>query len=176
MANFIELMKQHGKCVELKKHQFIFRQGDKDSHLYFIRSGLLKAFYNSEDGKEFIKSFLQQDDIIGSLTAAYSQESCSFNLQCLQDCVLYKVPFSLLITLCDDDNQLANEMILLLLNFSMKKEKREYEFLCLDAGSRYLQLMHTHPKLSENVTQMDIARYLGITNVALSRIKKRLSE
>ena len=176
MNKFFELIKLHGKRIEVEKQGLVFRQGEQDTHLYFIESGLLKAFYHSEDGKVFIKSFLQQGDVIGSLTAAYNHQSCSFNLQCLQDCRLYKIPFSLLLSFTKQDIQLANEMILLLLNFSMKKEKREYEFLCLDAPTRYQQLMQTHPTLANNVTQTDIAGYLGITNVALSRIKKRLTD
>lgn len=174
MQHFFSVMKQHGKRVEKEKGQFVFRQGEGNPNLYFIESGLLKAFYHTDDGKEFVKSFIKEGDVIGSLIAAYHQQLCSFNLQCLQDCVLYQIPLAVVIESSKNNNLLANEIIELLMNFSMKKERREYEFLCLDAPSRYLQLMETYPDLSSSVTQTDIARYLGITNVALSRIKKRL--
>jgi len=174
MQHFFEVMKQHGKRVEKEKLQFVFRQGDENQNLYFIESGLLKGFYFTEDGKEFVKSFLKEGDVIGSLIAAYHHQGCSFNLQCLQDSVLYQIPLALVIDLSKKNNLLANEMIALLMSFSMKKERREYEFLCLDAPSRYLKLLAAYPDLAQNVTQTDIAHYLGITNVALSRIKKRL--
>ena len=74
------------------------------------------------------------------------------------------------------DHEIANNLIELLLHFSMKKEKREFEFLCLSAEERYCLLAETSPGLLEKVTQNDIARYLGVTPVALSRIKKRVSK
>jgi len=65
----------------------------------------------------------------------------------------------------------ANSLIDLLLNFAMKKEQREYELLCLSAQQRYQNLLARVPNIYEMVTQNDMARYLGITPVALSRIK-----
>ena len=64
-------------------------------------------------------------------------------------------------------------MIEQLLQFAMKKEKREFEFLCQSAEERFRMLAKNSPSLVEKVTQNDLARYLGITPVGLSRIKKR---
>ena len=68
---------------------------------------------------------------------------------------------------------MASAMVEHLLNFSMKKERREREFLTESAEERYRMLMDRSPELFDKVTQKDIARYLGITPVALSRIRKR---
>jgi len=57
----------------------------------------------------------------------------------------------------------------------LKKEIREYRLLCLSAEEAYKDFLQMNPKLLERLTQVDIARYLGITPIALSRIKKRLS-
>lgn len=69
-----------------------------------------------------------------------------------------------------------NELITiieLLTAFAMKKEQREYELLCLDAEQRYQNLLTRTTDITEFITQNDIARYLGITPVALSRIKNK---
>ena len=65
-------------------------------------------------------------------------------------------------------------MIDMLLNFAMKKEKREFEFLCLSPETRYRQLAQNSPALLNRITQNDLAKYLGVTAVGLSRIKKRV--
>lgn len=57
----------------------------------------------------------------------------------------------------------------------MKKERREYELLCLSAEDRYRALMENTPQLADMVTQNEIALYLGVTPVGLSRIKKRVA-
>jgi len=171
--NFIEFLQLEGTMIKKEKGEHVFMQGERDRSLYFIQSGLLKAYYTSEAGKEFIKSFLLPDDIIGSLTSAYSEGTCSFSLLCLEPTSLIKIPFGKLQEYCMKDMEMANSMIELLLKFAMKKERREYEFLCLSAEERFCMLKSTAPTLIEKVTQNDLARYLGITPVGLSRIKKR---
>jgi hypothetical protein len=54
-----------------------------------------------------------------------------------------------------------------------KKERREREFLTESAEARYQMLLEDSPGLFDKVKQKDIARYLGITPVALSRIRGR---
>uniref|UniRef100_A0A2A4Z7B9 Cyclic nucleotide-binding domain-containing protein n=1 Tax=OCS116 cluster bacterium TaxID=2030921 RepID=A0A2A4Z7B9_9PROT len=171
--DFFEYIKQYGDEATFEKGAHIFRQGDENKFLYFVKEGDLKAYYNNVDGKETIKSFIMPNDIIGSLTSAYLHEKCSFSLQCLSGCKLNKISFNELVLASKSDHQIANKMIEFLTIFAMKKEKREYELLCLSAEERYRLLANDQPDLLEMVTQNDIAKYLGITPVGLSRIKNR---
>lgn len=172
--NFRDFLQMEGAVVEKNKGEHVFRQGDSDRNLYFIQTGLLKAYYTSDEGKESIKSFLLPKDLIGSLTAAYSQAECSFSLVCLERTALLKISFEVLLDYSKREPEIANNMIELLLRFAMKKEKREFEFLCLSAEKRYANIAESSPTILEKITQNDLARYLGITPVGLSRIKKRL--
>ena len=172
--DFSELLRLEGNKIEKERGEHLFMQGDADRSFYYVQSGLLKAYYTSDEGKEFIKSFLLPEDFIGSLTSAYSGESCTFGLVCLESSVLIKIPFKRLVEYSKNDLELANTFIWRLLHVSMKKEKREYEFLCQSAEERFRQLEKTNPLLLEKVTQNDLARYLGLTPVGLSRIKKRV--
>lgn len=171
--DFHGLLKSKGVAIEKDKGKHVFMQGDLDRDLYFVQSGLLKAYYISEDGKEFIKSFIFPNEVIGSLTSLNSGEGCSFSLVCLEPTTLRKIPFEMLREYSKNDLEVANNMIQLLLSLAMKKEKREYEFLCLSAEKRFCNIVKTFPTILEKVTQNDLARYLGITPVGLSRIKNR---
>lgn len=169
-----QLFQSAGRRYQREKGAYIFRQGEADQSLYFIESGLLKAYYTADDGKAFIKSFILSNDIISSLAASYSAGECSFSLVCLQPTTLIKIPFALIREHSATDLEIANELVQVLLQFAMKKEKREYEFLCLSAEQQFLRLIETTPALLGKVTQSDIAAYLGVTPVGLSRIKKRI--
>ncbi len=50
-------------------------------------------------------------------------------------------------------------------------EKRERSLILEDATTRYLNLLDEFPSIENQVKQYDIASYLGITAVALSRIR-----
>ncbi|SHJ98115.1 hypothetical protein SAMN04488513_1156 [Pseudozobellia thermophila] len=54
------------------------------------------------------------------------------------------------------------------------KEKREREFLLLDAENRYRIYLKEYPTLENRVKQHMIASYLGITPIALSRIRRKM--
>jgi CRP-like cAMP-binding protein len=174
MMDFQSFLAQSGEMVTLQPGEHVFQQGDADRFLYFVRSGLLKAYYITREGKEAVKSFIQPGDFIGSLTSAYKRERCSFNLVCLQPTSLLRVEFDALERHSQQHLVIASHVIDFLLNFSMKKERREMEFLSLSAEERYRLLLERSPELLEQVRQKDIARYLGITPVALSRIRGRV--
>lgn len=166
--------KEFGEPIKLGERDVVFRQGESSDFLYLIQTGLLKAFYVTTGGKERIKSFLEEDDVIGNLSALMSEGGCSFTLTCLEPSALIRVRFSELLNRAEDDSLVANQLVRLLAGLAAKKERREYEFLCLSAEERYVILMDTAPELLRRVTQNDIARYLGITPVALSRIRTRI--
>jgi CRP-like cAMP-binding protein len=170
--NLKELSKKYGQWEAFPKKSMVFNQGDSDKFIYVITKGALKAFYLTPDGKEFIKSFLFAGDYIASLQAL-NGGVCSFNILCLQDVELVKIPYSSVLHSAKEDIDTANSIIDLLTSFAMKKEQREYELLCLDAEHRYQNLLTRFEGISDVITQNDIARYLGITPVALSRIKNR---
>ncbi len=172
LVSYIETFGEQYKC---DKGAIIFNQGDASDDLYFVETGLLKAFYVTIEGKEFVKSFIREGNVIGSLTALMSNDNCSFSLVALEPCSLHRIKFSELTQTAEKDITMANIFIKLLFNFSMKKERREYEFLCLSAEERYQLIKEQTPDLLDRVTQNDIARYLGITPVALSRIRARIA-
>lgn len=173
--NFHNLLKTRGKKIDKNRGEHVFVQGDRDTSIYYIKAGLLKAYYTTREGKEFVKSFLMTNDVIGSLTSAYQGDRCSFSIECLDSSNLIEIPFSVIHEYSRTDQETANNLIEILLNLAMKKEKREFEFLCLSPEQRYRRLTEESPIIIEKVTQNDLARYLGVTPVGLSRIKKRVN-
>jgi CRP-like cAMP-binding protein len=171
-----EFIAENGTVITKRAGDHLFRQGEHDQSIYKVKSGLLKAYYLSADGKENIKSFIMPGDNIGSLVSAWAGKASTFSLVCLKPSIVSAVPFRKLDEASRADPGIAGEILDFLLAFGMKKEMREYELLCLTAEERYKRLRDTSPEIFTLVTQNEIARYLGITPVGLSRIKKRLAD
>ncbi len=57
---------------------------------------------------------------------------------------------------------------------SAAQEKRELELLTMTAEERYRALIEDRPELVGLVPQKDLARYVGVTPVAMSRIASRI--
>lgn len=56
-----------------------------------------------------------------------------------------------------------------------RKEAREEMLLCQSPEQSYRNFLLQNEELAKRLPQGDIARYLGITPVAFSRIKRRIS-
>ena len=60
--------------------------------------------------------------------------------------------------------------------FHRNLEKRFESLITKGAEDRYVDLVKNHPKIIQSISLKMIASYLGITDVALSRIRSRLSK
>ncbi len=171
---FQELVAQNGRETAIRSGDHLFAQGDYDSNVYFVKSGLLKAYYIRADGKEHIKSFLPEGSIIGSMVALVDADPCTFSLVAVEDGVVSGLPFSRLKAAAAQDIKLANKLIDFLSAYGKKKERREFELLSLSPEERYSVLLETMPDVTDRVNQADLAAYIGVTPQALSRIKRRI--
>ena len=167
--------RQFGSRHTYRKDDVVFRMGDSDRSLYLIDNGLLAARYLTPNGKQFTKSFFVEGDIVGNIAAAISGGPNTFSLVCLENCSLFRIEFGDLEALCEKDSAASAAIIRVLMELVAKKERREYEFLCLTAEERYLLLLESRPDLVERIRMKDLASYLGITAVALSRIRARIN-
>ena len=173
MSQFQQLVVENGREIAVCAGDYLFAQGDNDSNVYFVKSGLLKAYYMRADGKEHIKSFLPEGSIIGSMVALVDQDPCTFSLVALEDGMVIGLPFARLKEAAAQDITLANTLIDFLSAYGKRKERREYELLSLSPEERFAILHQTMPDVAERVSQADLAAYIGVTPQALSRIKRR---
>lgn len=57
----------------------------------------------------------------------------------------------------------------------ISKMQRERSFLQNDAKMRYLDFLNHFPDLAQRLSQYQLASYLGVSEVSLSRIRNQLS-
>lgn len=154
--------------------EFLVRQGEPAPNLYFVHKGLVKMFYITAEGKEFVKSFIAEGQLTGSLSALMEGGESTFSIVCLEPVAAEYVPADVFADLVEGDVGMLRCGYRLFQTLALKKEMREFGFLCLTPEERYRRFMDENPHLAARVTQADIARYLGITPVALSRIRSRI--
>lgn len=151
----------------------VFLQGDECSSVFLVRKGLLKAYYIRADGKEHIKSFQPEDSIIGSMVALIDDEPSTLSLVAVEPSDLVAMPYARLEAAAQESLELSSALISFLSAYGRRKERREFELLCLSPEDRYHQLLSSSPSLAERISQAELAAYIGVTPQALSRIKRR---
>jgi CRP-like cAMP-binding protein len=165
----------HLKECSFEKNNFLIRAGDVAENFYFIIDGLVRFFYSTEDGKEFNKSFAMENGYAGSFHSLVLQAPCGFFIQALERTNTLVLPNRLLRELyerhaCWERLGRRNAE-----NLVIVKEAREKELLLDSLETRYRRFLKEYPGLADRIPQYHIASYLGVTNVALSRIRRNIN-
>ena len=66
--NEIQEIKQHSNIVNFQKHDIIFRQQTRTSHIMYLKSGLVKIFKEGRMGKTVILNLDTSDKFIGLMS------------------------------------------------------------------------------------------------------------
>lgn len=170
-----QTFRQAMKPLRFSKGQFLVQEGESNGTLYYIDQGLVRFVYITDDGREFNKSFAAEGEFVGCLRSILSQQSCRFSIQALEDTQVLALNRQSRELLWNKHSEWERLGRVLAERLALKKEEREAQFLLDSAESRYQFLLEEYPGLCKRIPQYHIASYIGITDVALSRIRKRLS-
>lgn len=162
------------RTIALRAGETLFRDGEPHPFVYVVRSGLLKLVYGTPDGKEWIKSFAHEGLMFASITALQPGGVASFSAVAIGATRVDRFEHAALAALAARHLPWQRLLGRAFEVYGARKEKRERELLVLSAEQRYLQFLADHPGLDARIAQKDLAAYLRITPVALSRIKARL--
>ena len=164
------------KHLSLGKGEHLVRQGEIPDKLAFIAEGLFRVYYITEEGDEKILVFREEGRMLSAFSAFLQNKDSWFGIQALEKSEL------LYISLNDYRQYLQEDPCWQVINsryvemIFIEKEKRESEFLSDDAETRYKKFLRKYPDLENRISQYHIASYLGITPVALSRIRKKIKK
>lgn len=168
---------------EMKFHQLIsvqtcekggdfIRAGESPRRIAFVKKGLFRYYYTSEEGIEFTKGFFDQSSVLSAYDAVLEKNPSHFTIEALEDSVIESVDYDPFIKLFSEDPCWNDFLVTLLQKGYLAKVTRERELLLLDATQRYKNFLNRYPNLEKRVKQHIIASYLGIAPESLSRIRK----
>ena len=165
---------QHLSERIFEKNDYLVRAGDVVDNFYFINKGLVRFFYCTQDGKEFNKHFAMENGFAGSFHSLILQAPCPFFIQILEKTETIVLPNRVLNEFYNRHacwERLGRKMAE---NLVLVKEAREKELLLDSLEIRYQRFLKEFPGLVDRIPQYHIASFLGVTDVALSRIRKKI--
>lgn len=149
----------------------LMSQGRPATSLFLLERGLVKLAYATPDGGERIKSFIVDRGVFGpGLTDAEGRYSATT----LEPSVTVALPLGWLAARLAESSALQAARARFEAWLRDRKEAREQSLLCDSAETRYRKLLDAQPVLAARLQQADIARFIGVTPIAFSRIKKRV--
>jgi CRP-like cAMP-binding protein len=157
----------------LSEGEYFIRAGESSEYFGFVNAGLVRFFYQTPRGTEFNKSFAQENQFMGAYSAYLTTTATRFSIQAMEETHILVAKIRNIVNLYDKHKCWEKLGRILAEQLYIKKEQREAEFLLDDAETRYQTFLAQYPDLENRLAQYHIASYLGITPVALSRIRKK---
>lgn len=156
-----------------KAGNYLIRAGEVCRKLMFLEEGCMSMVYE-RDNKSFIKDFIFENSFASVYESFITSEPARYSLKAITPCRFQSIARHDLEKFYQSIPQLkalaASQTEAAYLNVTRRMES----LITLSAEERYLELLERRPKLLAEVPLYLIASYLGITDVALSRIRKKV--
>lgn len=161
---------QHIQTVRFKKAEVILEQGSVCRYLYYIHSGLIKTGFENRD-RTFIMRFFTAGEMFTVLDSYLSQQPSAYAVETLENTVLTRLSKTELDKLCARFHAVETFFRKLVSMASVNMMSRIGEILEEQAAVRYENFLRENPDMVQRISLGDMASYLGITQVSLSRIR-----
>lgn len=156
------------------KKEILIQQGDHTPIVRFMISGLARLFFVDDGGNEQTKFFLRPGSFLAPVHSLFLEKESWFSIQTSMSCHGVAIEAKTFKRLLKTDLQWANYWNCYMTQLFIAKENRERDLLTMNARQKYLDLLTNFPEIVLHVPLHQIASYLGITDVTLSRIRKGL--
>ncbi len=169
--NFLNLT----QTTFLKKADFFINQNEICDSLCFVKSGIFRSFYFSNNDDEITYCFTFPNNLLVAYSSFISEKKSEENIQALTDSEIISISKEAIETLAE-----SNTKWLMFLKIIAEKEYVELEKWIFNhqkdkAQQRYLDLITKQPEYIQQIPLQYIASYLGITQRHLSRIRANIS-
>ena len=166
-----QLYGQYAEAIALAPKTLLCKQQQAIEYAYYIVSGLCQAYYLTDEGKTFSKEFYWQGDFIVGFESLLTQQPSPYMVATLTHCQLLRLPIKQAQQWREQAHPFYQKLIE---NQLLYKEGKERYMLLHSPEQRYKLFSENYPELEQQLTDYQVASYIGITPISLSRIKKRL--
>ncbi|GAB2812511.1 Crp/Fnr family transcriptional regulator [Ferruginibacter profundus] len=166
-AFFISLLQQQ----EVTKKEFILKEGQLCKNFNYVHSGTLRAYYVDKEGKESTIMFAIADWWVTDMFCFINQQPAMLNIEAIENSSILQLTKNNFDILCNEVPKFERFFRIIMQNAYIREQLRVIQNLSLSAEERYYSFINKYPQVVQQVTQKQIASYLGITPEFLSAIR-----
>lgn len=174
-TNSINEFEQIFSLKSYKKGEIIAGRNQTKRKFFLIKEGIVCSYLNDEKGKKVIRTLFSPISVIASLKSIINQPNIDVDYHCLTNCSILSADLDDFLNLVNKHHDIAKLYIQILENSYTKLIERVTNLTTLEATERYLHLKKIAPNIENQITQYQIASYLNITPIQLSRIRKKIA-
>ncbi|WP_321516573.1 Crp/Fnr family transcriptional regulator [Marinifilum fragile] len=160
--------------VRMKKGEVLIHESIRSPYLYFIEEGAVKNHYIDEKGNKKVVWFGFEGNICFSMNSYININYIHETTELLEDSLFYRVKINHVKALFKDHCDWANWGRCFMESVFINTIHELDEFKSLATKEKYMKLIENNQDVKERVPLKDIASYLGVSPVTISRLRKEL--
>jgi CRP-like cAMP-binding protein len=158
------------KIKSFQKGELLLQSGKVCSHLFFLNEGFAKIFFVN-DNKEFIMRFFPENVMFTAFASYLTQTPSNYMIMALEPTTVTLIRRNDMEDLCKRHHSMETFFRKLVSIAAVKMTKRISEMLEKNATTNYNLFVKENGELLQKISLGDLAKYLGITQQSLSRIR-----
>lgn len=170
----LELLDQILEFKQVKKNDYLLREGEICKNVYFLTSGFLRMFFIDDGGNEVNYRFTFDQNFVVDFQSFLLQKPSHFYWQAMQDSELLVLPKTAIQKLYAASPSWNNFGRLIAEKVYLQMNERVEMLQFMSPEERYNHLLSAQPELFAMISQFHLSSYLGVKPESLSRLRKRL--
>ena len=155
-----------------EKGEIFIERNKRNEKEYFMLSGVCKSYLMSPDSDEITISLFTENNILSPHSIRTSKNISNLNFKALTQIELVSMNAKEFEGLMIENIEIRQFGNTVLQNELKSKVEKEIGLASLTAKERLIEFRKKYHHLENLIPHTDIASYLGITNVSLSRLRK----
>ena len=157
------------RSLIIDRGEFLIRQGEVESHIYYIHSGAIHAFYVSDHEEHTIR-FGYKGSLITSIPSFYNGQPSELFLQAIRKTEITAYSRQSFFKAMETSEELQSFYLTSLEQLAAQQMERELDLLTSSPHERIQRVLKRSPQVFQEIPAKYIASYLRMTPETLSRI------
>ncbi len=174
LTPLIDYCRKHGRLCRYAKGEAFVQEGSIGKYFGCVETGYFKYITVTTEGNEAVVGFAFENECVCDFNNSYRRIQSEVSIVAGCDTTVWQVSFQEIKKLIETIEVEMHDTISDALFIDIYQ--RHLEIYRKSPTERYLDLITKYPEIMDIVTMREIASYLLVTPIYLSRIRKKLSE
>lgn len=161
---------------EFKKGDHFLKEGETQTAIGFVNSGLLRGYYIDKEGEEITIRFVKENGYATHYAALINQLPSRYYFQCLEHSQIMLLPLTKIQEGYEKFKGLERFGRLIAEQVLTFQQSRIEDFQFLDAEQRYVKFIEEYLELFNRISVSHLSSYLGIKRQSLTRIRSKIAK
>lgn len=167
----VKLMEM-GKIVKLERRAAFLKIGEQKPAVGIVLRGLMKVFYLKND-KPVNIFLIPEQALATNFDMLFNRMPSNQEIDCIEDTELLILDYTQVLQKQKEDHEFCFDIYQIVLRQLLDSLYRIETFLLLDAAERLDRFFEEQPELAQRVPLNVLASFIGVSEVHVSRIRKK---